>query len=50
MSRRVGLAVGGAVQPDGTMRLGSTNLPNLAGIPLARNLCRAPGRAVQGRA
>jgi glucokinase len=32
---RVGIAVGGAVQPDGTMRLGSTNLPNLAGIPLA---------------
>jgi len=31
----VGIAVGGAVQPDGTMRLGSTNLPNLAGIDLA---------------
>jgi glucokinase len=32
---RVGLAVGGAVQPDGTMRLGATNLPNLAGLKLA---------------
>ena len=32
---RVGIAVGGAVQPDGSMRIGSTNLPNLAGVPLA---------------
>jgi glucokinase len=32
---RVGIAVGGAVQPDGTMRLGATNLPNLADLPLA---------------
>lgn len=31
---RVGIAVGGALQPDGTMRIGSTNLPNLADIPL----------------
>ncbi|MCB1500298.1 MAG: ROK family protein [Bauldia sp.] len=31
---RIGIAVGGALQPDGTMRLGSTNLPNLADLPL----------------
>ena len=31
----VGIAVGGTVPTDGIMRLGSTNLPNLAGIPLA---------------
>lgn len=31
----IGIAVGGLVQPDGTMLAGSTNLPNLAGLPLA---------------
>ncbi len=31
---RLGFAVGGLVRPDGTMHLGSTNLPNLAGVPL----------------
>lgn len=31
---RVGIAFGGMIQPDGTMRLGSTNLPNLADMPL----------------
>jgi glucokinase len=44
---RVGIAVGGAVQPDGSMKLGSTNLPNLAGIPLAEtfvSLLGAPCR------
>ncbi len=44
---RVGIAVGGAVQPDGSMKLGSTNLPNLAGIPLAETftaLLSAPCR------
>lgn len=40
---RVGIAVGGAVQPDGTMTLGSTNLPNLAGIPLAETFAALLG-------
>lgn len=31
---RVGIAVGGLIRPDGTMHLGSTNLPNLADLPL----------------
>lgn len=31
----VGLAFGGALQPDGTMHGGSTNLPNLVDVPLA---------------
>ena len=30
----VGLAFGGIIRPDGTMHAGSTNLPNLAGLPL----------------
>ena len=47
---RVGLAVGGAVQPDGTMRLGATNLPNLAGLTLADDLRGAPRRALPCRA
>lgn len=50
----VGIAVGGTVPTDGKMRLGSTNLPNLAGLPLAETFsgllgipCRADhdGRA-----
>ncbi len=32
--RYIGLVFGGAVQPDGTMHATSTNLPNLAGLPL----------------
>lgn len=40
---RVGIAVGGAVHTDGTMRLGSTNLPNLAGIPLAETFAALLG-------
>ena len=32
--RRIGLAFGGAIQPDGTMLSTITNLPNLAGLPL----------------
>ncbi len=32
--QHVGIAFGGMIQPDGTMRLGSTNLPNLADLPL----------------
>jgi glucokinase len=32
--RHVGLAIGGAIQSDGTMQATSTNLPNLAGLPL----------------
>lgn len=31
---RVGIAVGGLIRPDGTMHLGSTNLPNLANLPV----------------
>lgn len=31
----VGIAVGGLIQPDGAMRGDSTNLPNLADLPLA---------------
>lgn len=31
---RVGLAFGGAIQADGTMLTTSTNLPNIAGLPL----------------
>lgn len=42
-AERVGIAVGGAVQPDGTMTLGSTNLPNLAGIPLAETFAALLG-------
>ena len=51
---RVGIAVGGTVPADGIMRLGTTNLPNLTGIPLAETFsgllgvpCRADhdGRA-----
>jgi predicted NBD/HSP70 family sugar kinase len=30
----IGLAFGGAIQPDGTMLVNSTNLPNLANLPL----------------
>jgi predicted NBD/HSP70 family sugar kinase len=30
----IGLAFGGAIQPDGTMLPGSTNLPNIANVPL----------------
>jgi glucokinase len=40
---RVGIAVGGAVHPDGTMPLGATNLPNLAGIPLAETFAALLG-------
>ena len=40
---RVGIAVGGAVQPDGTMTFGSTNLPNLAGIPLGETFAALLG-------
>lgn len=32
--QHVGIAFGGLIQPDGTMRQGSTNLPNLADLPL----------------
>lgn len=32
--KHVGLSFGGAIQPDGTMFATSTNLPNLAGLPL----------------
>ena len=31
---RIGIAVGGAVQPDGSMKAEATNLPNLADLPL----------------
>lgn len=31
---RVGIAFGGLIQPDGTMKIDSTNLPNLADLPL----------------
>ena len=33
--RHIGLAFGGAIQPDGTMLVTSTNLPSLASLPLA---------------
>jgi len=33
--RRIGCAVGGLVTPDGTMPADATNLPSLAGVPLA---------------
>jgi glucokinase len=31
---RIGMALGGAIQPDGTMLPTSTNLPNIANLPL----------------
>jgi glucokinase len=41
--RLCGTAVGGKVQPDGTMYVGSTNLPNLAGVPLLETFASAIG-------
>ncbi len=38
--RHIGLVVGGAVQPDGTMHATATNLPNLAGLPLVETFSR----------
>ena len=39
----VGLAFGGLIQPDGTMRIDSTNLPNLADLPLVEAFGEALG-------
>src|SRR5436305_47312 len=38
LAQRVGVAIGGKIERDGAMRVGSTNLPNLAGLPLAETL------------
>jgi glucokinase len=43
MPRFCGVAVGGKIQPDGIMYVGSTNLPNLAGVPLLETLANAIG-------
>lgn len=39
----IGLAFGGLIQPDGTMTVDSTNLPNLADLPLASAFADALG-------
>ena len=38
LPQRIGAAIAGKIELDGTMRVGSTNLPNLAGMPLAETL------------
>ncbi len=41
----VGIAFGGLIQPDGVMRIDSTNLPNLADLPLADAFAEVLGAA-----
>jgi glucokinase len=39
----IGVALGGKIELDGTMHIGSTNLPNLAGLPLVETFLQRLG-------